>query len=98
MDIYLIDADGSNPLRLSAGESWDGFPTPSPDGSRIAFVAETMDSQRTPVEREIFVVNSDGSGLANLTNDPGLDMEPVWSPDGNWIASHPTATQCPASI
>ncbi|HMN30989.1 MAG TPA: hypothetical protein PKE45_22730, partial [Caldilineaceae bacterium] len=43
MDIYSMAPDGTDLLQLSSGETFDAFPTPSPDGSRIAFVAETMD-------------------------------------------------------
>lgn len=86
MDIYIMQTDGSTPVRLTQNDTWDGFPTPSPDGKRIAFVAETMDSQRTPVERDIYVVDTDGSNLTNLTNTPGFDMEPAWSPDGAHLA------------
>ncbi len=86
MDIYIMQPDGSNPLRLSQDETWDGFPTPSSDGQRIAFVAETLDSQRTPLKSDIYVVNSDGSGLTDLTDHSAFDTQPSWSPDGAHLA------------
>lgn len=80
-DIYVMDADGSNIVRLTNHPEADGFPAWSPDGSRIAFA-----SQRTG-DWEIFVMNADGSGEAQLTFNPGIqDQHPTWSPDGSRIA------------
>jgi Tol biopolymer transport system component len=55
--------------------SWS-IPAWSPDGSRIAFVAEG----------HVFVVHADGSGLRRITSGPGIDQWPTWSPDGSTIA------------
>lgn len=73
--------------RFATGSAWDGSPSFSPTGSRIAFMG------RVHNHWEIFVMNAaDGSGRAQLTHsDPGLDqppsnVAPVWSPDGKYIA------------
>lgn len=39
-DLYVINADGGSPQRLTDDLSDDGLPTFSPDGSKIAFVAK----------------------------------------------------------
>jgi Tol biopolymer transport system component len=36
-DIYVINADGTRQRRLTSSPGWDGFPTWSPGGDRIAF-------------------------------------------------------------
>ncbi len=60
-------------------------PAPSPDGTRIAFVAR--DGAETG--RDIFLANLDRSGaLINLTNRAGDDGSPSWSPDGRRIVFH----------
>jgi Tol biopolymer transport system component len=54
----------------------------SPDGTQIAFWANTPDGLN-----EIFIMNSDGSFVRNLTNTPArYEQRPVWSPDGSMIA------------
>ncbi len=73
--IYAINADGSAERRLTDTPGLDGFPTWSPDGTRIAFPSEG-----TEEVGEIFVRNSDGSGLTKLTDDPADDSFPAWRP------------------
>jgi Tol biopolymer transport system component len=54
----------------------------SPDGSQIAFWANTSSGLN-----EIFAMNSDGSNIRNLTNSPSrYETRPVWAPDGSLIA------------
>jgi Tol biopolymer transport system component len=57
-------------------------PVPSPDGSRIAYVATEVEGEGS----DIFVVNRDGTGQVKLTSTLGTDDNPSWSPDGTKIA------------
>ena len=36
-EIYVMEADGSNPVNLTDHAAFDGFPAWSPDGMKIAF-------------------------------------------------------------
>ena len=74
-EIYVMDADGSNQTRLTNNADFDGNPTWSPDGRRIAFRSGT----------EIYVMDADGSNQVNITNHFSLDDHPAWSPDGSKI-------------
>lgn len=38
VEVYVVDADGSNVARLTESEGFDGFPAWSPDGTKIAFL------------------------------------------------------------
>ncbi len=57
-------------------------PQVSPDGTRAAFVVNTMDLEANRGRRDIFVVPLDGSApAARLTTDPGNDFSPQWADD-----------------
>jgi len=79
-DIYLMDADGSDVVRLTDHPADDGYPMFSPDGARISF-----DSDRDGAF-EIYTMNVDGSDLRRLTYNPANDVSAAWSPDGSRIA------------
>lgn len=80
VDIYAINLDGSNQVRLTNDPGDDLGPKWSPDGSRIAF------SSSRDGDEEIYVMNADGSNPRRLTHNPGLDQQPDWSPDATRIA------------
>ena len=87
-EIYVMDADGSNPTNLTNNPAVDGFPVWSPDGRKIAFVSD-LDGNA-----EIYVMDADGSNQTNLTNNPAYDgpgellgaLALMWSPDSSKIA------------
>ena len=79
-EIYIMDPNGSNVVRLTNNSAADEQPAWSPDGSKIAFVSDRDGNT------EIYLMNADGSGQVNVTNDPGKDVLPTWSPDGTKIA------------
>ena len=66
--------DRPPPEFVSAVIDYDGTPSWSPDGGRIAF------SSARDGNSEIYVMNADGSGQTRLTDDPENDREPSWAP------------------
>ncbi len=82
-EIYVMDADGGDPVNLTRHDAYDSNPAWSPDGRRIAF-----QSERDGGVPHIFVMNADGSGLEQLTQEPQAPWagSPAWSPDGSSIA------------
>ena len=81
--IWVIDADGSNPVRLTDLPNYERNPEFSPDGSKIVFGAEDFDTESS----DVWVCGSDGSDCVNLTDDEDVEYgEPTWSPDATKIA------------
>ena len=78
-EIYIMNADGSKPIRLTDDDTWDCCPAWSPDGTRIVFVSFTLE----PWSSEISIINADGTGQKRLTNDGRFNHNPSWSPDGS---------------
>lgn len=82
-DIYVMNADGSNPVRLTDHPAFDEWPAWSPDGRHIVF------SRGEPYfGGEILIMKADGSEekrLVALTTMSPL-THPAWSPDGSLIA------------
>jgi dipeptidyl aminopeptidase/acylaminoacyl peptidase len=86
--LYTVDADGSGePKQLSQDEHSYEHPSPSPDGSRIAFYFVREDGT-WPYHSQVGVMNADGSGVQLLTESldrqtsPYPDSrEPVWDGD-----------------
>jgi hypothetical protein len=80
-EIYAMDRDGSNLVRLTDNLADDTNPAWSPDGSRIAF-----ESTREGYT-DVFVMPVIGGEALNLTKLPwATDLGPTWSPDGGRIA------------
>jgi TolB protein len=74
-EIYVMDANGSNPRRITRHPGIDATPTWSPAGNQIAF---TSDRSGSP---QIYIVDSDGLGQPQrITTDESWADRATWSP------------------
>jgi dipeptidyl aminopeptidase/acylaminoacyl peptidase len=81
-ELYLCNADGSNPVNVTRTPDVEElYPKPSPDGSKICFVADL--GKGDSKARNIYYMNSDGSARTKVADN---GREPCWSPDGTRIA------------
>jgi len=79
-EIFVMDPNGLNVVRLTTNSAADAQPVWSPDGSKIAFATDRDGNA------EIYGMNPDGTNQVDLTSNLGTDLTPAWSPDGAKIA------------
>jgi Tol biopolymer transport system component len=79
-NIWVADADGSNPVQLTQPPNQDGSPGWSPDGRRIVF--SRSEPNQLP---DIWTMDADGGSQRHLTEGGPYETVPVWSRDGRWI-------------
>jgi serine/threonine protein kinase len=82
-DIFLMKADGTNPVNLTNDPGDDSYPAPSPIGARLGFVSDRNGWMH------IYQMNIDGSDVTNISAMHGgehfnrpKEWDPAWSPDG----------------
>lgn len=83
LDLWVMNADGSNKRRVTNINKATFAPYFFPDGKRIIF-SSNMDDARGR-NFELYAVNVDGSNLERLTYNDQFDGFPMFSPDGKKI-------------
>lgn len=79
-EIWLSDADGANPVQLTAfGGAAVSTPRWSRDGRRLAFDARTADGA------DVYVIDEAGGQPRRLTQHPAADVAPSWSQDSTTV-------------
>ncbi|MBL8230508.1 MAG: PD40 domain-containing protein [Bryobacterales bacterium] len=79
-EVWVADASGASPRRLTENGHPRSAPQWSPDGTRIVFAAAPV-----AAVRGIVVVPLDGGKPSRLAIDDEMAGDPVWSHDGDWI-------------
>ena len=74
--IWIMNANGSSMVRLTANKLGDSVPNWSPDGRQIVFVRRL--SPHTDSSGELYVINADGTGLTRLTHNDVAEGSPAW--------------------
>lgn len=92
MEIWVMNADGSDQHQVTHLGGANFAPYFTPDGKAIIFSS----NYRNPHSGnfDLYLVRPDGSGLRQITTDPGFDGFPQFSPDGKslvWASSRGAA-------
>jgi uncharacterized protein YjdB len=80
-DLYVMDADGRNPRRITTDPGNEGEPTWTPDGTRIVYTFTP--SGGAP---QLVSVGADGTDSRSITASAGGNRSPDVSPDGRRVA------------
>ncbi len=81
MDLYIMDADGSNVKQLTFSPGYDGGPFFSPDNSKVLWRRFNPDGNSA----EIWTMDIDGSNQRQLTADSMVAWGPYFHPSGDYI-------------
>ncbi|MEM6688288.1 MAG: hypothetical protein AAF664_02600 [Planctomycetota bacterium] len=79
IDIYIMNADGTNVRRLTNVLGYDGGPFLSADGTRICWRRFTEDGATA----EIYSMKTDGTDVRRLTNLRRMSWAPIFIRRGN---------------
>ncbi|MFN0084580.1 MAG: S9 family peptidase [Blastocatellia bacterium] len=78
--IYLVSVGQGRSIRLTNGERGESGPQWSPDGARVAFLADRDKGN------QIWIIPADGGEAEKLTSEENGVQSFRWSPDGKAIA------------
>ncbi|MCA8971452.1 MAG: PD40 domain-containing protein [Planctomycetes bacterium] len=82
MEIFIADADGSNPKQVTKNGKANFAPFFFPNGKRVLWAANI----ESPREFHIYAKNTDGGERERITFSSRFNSFPMFSPDGKWLA------------
>ncbi|MCS5580082.1 MAG: biopolymer transporter Tol [Gammaproteobacteria bacterium] len=81
MDLFVMDADGSNVKQLTNSPGYDGGPFFSPDNAEVVWRRFNPDGNSA----EIWTMDIDGGNQRQLTSDAMVAWGPYYHPSGDYI-------------
>ena len=84
MDLWLMNADGSDQHQITHLSAASFGPSWTSDGKRIVFSSNHHTDPKLG-NFDLFLINPDGTGLEQVTTAPTFDGFPMFSPDGKRI-------------
>jgi len=81
MEIYSMNADGSDVKRLTNSDGYDGGPFFSADGKKICW----RRFDRKGLTAEVYTMNADGTDQKQLTRLGAMSWAPYFHPSGEYL-------------
>jgi Tol biopolymer transport system component len=78
-DLWIVNADGTEPMQLTKDAGSNFYPAASPDGKYLVFVSTRSD------DINLWRTDINGRSPYQLTYDPGIEGAPSFSPDGKTV-------------
>lgn len=94
VELFLMNADGSNQRQITRLGGANFGPSWSPDGKRIVFSSNYRNPRSGNFD--LYMIDTDGNNLEQLTFDESFDGFPMFSPDGKkliWASNRHAAKQ-----
>ena len=82
-DIYLMNPDGTQQVKITNHRAHDNMPAWSPTGEQILFAS---DRDKQQLHWDIYLMDADGSNVQAVFAKFADRSQPAWSPDGKQIA------------
>jgi Tol biopolymer transport system component len=99
MEIWVMNADGSDQHQVTNLGGANFAPFFTPDGKKIIFSSNYKKPHSS--DFNLYLVDLDGKNLEQITFDPGFDGFPQFSPDGKqlvWVAHRNAAGEREVNI
>jgi dipeptidyl aminopeptidase/acylaminoacyl peptidase len=84
-EVWVMNADGSNPIQLTRNSVPENGARLSPDGAQVAFVAGTNDKFEKYYNRKLFLVPVAGGSPRLIANDVPAVEQADWGRDSSAI-------------
>ena len=81
IDIYIMNADGTEVQQLTDVPGYDGGPFFSPDGKRICWRRFSEDGATA----EVYTMKTDGSDVKRITEIGAMSWAPFYHPSGDYL-------------
>ncbi len=81
LELFVMDADGSNKRQITSNGAANFGPFFHPDGERIIFSSNLHASEGRNFD--LYMINVDGTGLERITTHPEFDGFPMFTSDGS---------------
>lgn len=86
--VFVVDADGGEPVVVAGGPYEHSSPTWSPDGRTLAVISAREPGWDLQEITQVYLADAGGSTEPRLLTTSGAaHTHPSWSPDGAWIAT-----------